>query len=288
MITLLSVFTASSILLVKLLNWDFKFQSNLLKDFYGIKKANELYSQLLYLNTRLLKGSTNFELAQYKFFTEVIGILLKSSKSYGTKIGVFLPEIKKALINDIRFEKKIRSEFYGGLFQMFLVLSFGVIFTLSLEFQLSKPLSLGDYTLAITLSCLGFFLYLLSFVLVKEFIFKGVETYLMVLYRVKVLIYAKIPLSSVQSEAEVSSLSGDKALAPLKQRLYLILENIKEMGRVDEADVNMLLEEMWFVADLKFEKFIKYLSGLKLFIIVFFFLSSFLIILVQSLESLAE
>jgi hypothetical protein len=277
-----------SFLYLKLLNQDLSFVQKNFQNYYKvIPRANKLYNDIVRLNSKLLVGSSNFELSQYKFFTDLVYALLESAKLYGTGINQFLPEIKKALITDIRFERKIQKELGGGFFQMLIVQCFGLIFIYSFHTQMNKIFEYEQYSFVLFLSGLGFISYLIGFLCLKIKIFSLFEQYLKSIYRVRALLFARIPLSQVHKESMIESLPDDKDLAPLRERLIALLVNMKTTGELDKADLEMIIEEAWFVGEFKFENFIKYLSAFKLFIIVFFFLSGFMMILTESLESLA-
>jgi hypothetical protein len=259
----------------------------LIRHFRTHLKANQLYLELVNLNNLLLKGSSNFNLSQYKFFTELAYVLLESSRTHGTGINLYLPEIKKALINDMRFEKKIKREFAGGLMQMLIVQSFGIIFMASFHIQLKKDFILSDYTVVFLLSFVGLIVYLVGSVLMRVKTFSRFEKYLKSLYQARILLFANVPIRKIHEQVDIQGLPIDKNLFPLKERFLSLIENIKKSGELDRADMDMLIEEVWFIGELKFEDFVKHLAAFKLFIIVFFFMSAFMLILIQSLESLA-
>jgi hypothetical protein len=285
---LLIIITLFSFLYIKLIEHDCGYLGkNFIEVFKAIHLANNLYLQIVDLDTQILKGKTNFELSEYKFFTGLINTLLESAKLHGTGIREYLPEIKKALVSDIRFEKKIKNELLGGVFQMITVQCFGIVFVYFYHTQLTKAFEFDDYILTIALAGTGFFLYFLGFIFLKHRTFSKLAKYFKSFYKTRILLFARVPISKIHKSANIEELPGDKELQPLKFRALNTLVNLKSTGELCRDDMDIIIEELWFAGEFKFETFVKHLAALRLFIIVFFFLSGFMLTLIQSLETLA-
>ena len=239
------------------------------------------------MNEQLLNCGSTFKLPKYKFFTNLVDELLFSMKQFGTNINSFLPEIKKALISDMRFEMKIRREFQGAIFQMFFVQIFGIIFITSMHIQLSRDFILEEYLPSLILQVIGYSLFIIIFSIIKVKTFKDLDSYISSLYQIRILTCANIPLKDIHNRVGLNELKEDKLLSPIKKRIFQIMSQIKNTGHLSQDDIETTIEEIWFINEFKFEQFLRHLSALKLLVIVIFFLSSFMLILLQVLESLA-
>jgi hypothetical protein len=265
---------------------DKKLLGKLLKTRNSSVQGNLLFEQLMRLGSFSGRGNEKYELSQYKFFTKIVESLLSSLVKYGTNLHEYLPKIKKALINDLRFEKKIKSELFGGLFQMITVQAFCFIFIGCLYVQLNLSISISSLIIPIALQVIGYIVFVCGFLFIKKKMFSPLEKYIETFYLISTLLFAKIPLGRIHEECKISSLPGKKELEVFKQRVSIIFQEIKRCGSVQEQEMEISIEELWFLFEFKFDSFLKHLATLKLVIIVFFFLSSFMLILMEVLGGL--
>jgi hypothetical protein len=249
-------------------------------------QGNLLFEQLMRLGSFSSKGHEKSELSQYKFFTKIVESLQSSLVRYGTSLHAYLPKIKKALINDLRFEKKIKSELLGGLLQMVTVQAFCFIFVGCLYIQLSLSFTYSSLIVPLLIQALGYTLFIFIFFKIKKKMFAPLERYIETFYLISTLLFAKIPIGRIHEECKISTLPMNKELDIFKQRVSIIFQEIKRCGTIQEQEMEISIDELWFLFEYKFDSFLKHLAALKLIIIVFFFLSSFMLILMEVLGGL--
>ena len=73
------------------------------------------------LMTFLIKGSYNQNkpVPSYKFYSKIIGELLRARKNFGCEIEGVLVELRKYLRLDLKEARKIKDSFYGGTYQYY-------------------------------------------------------------------------------------------------------------------------------------------------------------------------
>ncbi len=249
------------------------------------KEAKSLYREVILLSSQILKGDKKIELTKYKFFTALIDTLIISYQKLGLNIHEFLPGLKRALINDMRFEKKIHSELLGGIFQMLVTQLMGAFFVFSLRYQVDIRIELSDLVLPIFIQLAGYIVFLVLFFKVKISRFEPVESYLKAFYSLNVYLTTRFPVNKINEKINFDSLCSSKDLQIYKIRAADFLAQIKNSGSLGEDDVEMTIEELWFLQEYRFESFLKHLAAIKLFVLIFFFLSSFMLVILKVMSS---
>lgn len=264
---------------LKLCDYDFKpILSYWNRLFPSTKSAQRLFRQLISVNGHNLIGK-NIELCEYKYFTSLVYEQLKSSISYGTPIFAIIGELKGAISKDLVFEKKINSSIGGGLYQMLVIAAIGYMFTLMASFQLKLSITLSEILFVLITQVLGASLFTVLALKLKAYHFKGLEEYIKALYQIRSLNSSQVPISKIYKLTKIDSLSESKALLPFKERTIHILERIKNYGEFNSSDFDITINELWQSMEFKFDEYLKHLAALKLLIIVFVFLGSFLYML---------
>lgn len=214
----------------------------------------------------------------YKFYTEVVEILLNLSRKMGGSYQDSILFLREGLQADKQFEKKLKEMILGTWLQMGLlvVLTWGFIFgaLLMVEVKISglRLFFIAGWQ-AIGLSMLPF---LLSYF--REKYFGDIGKLWKMLYVLRSLV--KVPLS----RTEVFTVAGLVEIKNIKQKSLLhIVDKLKEtcqrslqMGGSYEEDVLSLMGELRFQEKWHFELFEKRLMVIKLGLMAIFFLPSYL------------
>ena len=214
----------------------------------------------------------------YKFYTEVIEILLNLSRKMGGNYQDTLLYLREGLQNDRQFEKKLREMILGTWMQMgmMMLLTWGFI-TASLiivEVKVS-PFKL----IAIFLwQLVGMSLLPLLLKRLRTRFFADIGKLWKMLYVLNSLV--RVPLA----RSEVMGFAGIKELAQIKQKnLATLVEKLRgtceralKLGGSYEEDVRSLMDELRFQEKWSFELFEKRLTVIKLALISLFFLPSYL------------
>lgn len=218
------------------------------------------------------------ELPRYKFYSEVVEILLSLARKMGGNYQDSLLFLREGLQSDRQFEKKLREMILGTWLQM------GLMMLLTWAFILGA-LSIVDIKVAplkliLILLWQSTGLTFLPFLL-KHFrkrYFADIGKLWRMLYVLNSLI--KVPLS----RSEVLTLAGVGELKMIKQKsLSHIVDKLKEtcqralqMGGSYEEEVKNLMAELRFQEKWHFELFEKRLMVIKLALLSIFFLPSYL------------
>ncbi|HXH32186.1 MAG TPA: hypothetical protein VNJ01_15380 [Bacteriovoracaceae bacterium] len=220
----------------------------------------------------------NHYLPKYKFYTEVIEVLLNLARKMGGNYQESLLFLREGLQSDRQFEKKIKEAVIGTWLQI------GMISALTWMFIIGA-LSLIDVKIPLMKLAMIFFWQalgcsLLPFLLAKlrRHYFGDIGKIWKMLYVLRSL--AKVPLS----RSEILTLACVQELKAITQKsLEAIVEKLKDtcqralkQGGNYEDDVKYLMGELRFQEKWHFELFEKRLVVIKLALLSVFFLPSYL------------
>jgi hypothetical protein len=214
----------------------------------------------------------------YKFYTEVVEVLLLMARKMGGSYQESLLFLRESLQNDRQFEKKINDVTLGIYLQMglMMVLTWGFIFcALSL---VDVSVKLSHLILILLWQSIGLGLLPIILSWLRKKYFGDIGKIWKILFVLNSL--AKVPLA----RTEIMSYAGIQDLARIKQQtLSNIVSKLKEschkalkLGLSYEEDVKYLMEELRFQEKWHFEIFEKRLTVLKLILLSVFFLPSYL------------
>ncbi len=218
------------------------------------------------------------KLPVYKFYSEVVEILLSLARKMGGSYQDSLLYLREGLQDDRQFEKKLKEMIQGTWIQMsmMVVLTWGFIFS---------ALALVDVKVSGLKLCLiaGWQSVGMSLlpVVIRYFrvrFFGDIGKLWKIFYVLRSL--AKVPLS----RTEVLTLAGVGEIKNIKQKsLSHIVEKLKQtcqralqMGGSYEEDIQSLMAELRFQEKWHFELFEKRLMVIKLGLLSIFFLPSYL------------
>lgn len=218
------------------------------------------------------------KLPSYKFYTEVVEVLLQLARKMGGSYQEAILFLREGLQVDRQFEKKIREATLGMWLQMALMMALTWTFIFA-------ALSLVDVKVSF-LKLLMIFLWqaaglsLLPFLMkhYRQKFFGDIGKIWKMLFVLRSLV--KVPLS----RTEVLTIAGVQELNSIKQKsLLTLVTKLKEscqktlkVGTSYEEDVKYLMEELRFQEKWHFELFEKRLTVIKLALLSIFFLPSYL------------
>lgn len=218
------------------------------------------------------------QLPSYKFYTEVVEVLLGLARKMGGNYQDSLLFLREGLQLDRQFEKKITEATWGMWLQMgfMMFLTWAFIFGALNFVEVSIPLK--NLVMILVWQCLGLSCLPLVVTWLRKKYFGDIGKIWKMLFVLKSLI--KVPLS----RSEVLTLAGVQELARIKQKsLGILVNKLKEtcqktlkLGTSYEDDVNYLMEELRFQEKWHFELFEKKLMVTKLVLLSLFFLPSYL------------
>jgi len=222
--------------------------------------------------------SSQVTLPKYKFYTEVLEILLSLARRMGGNYQETILYLRSGLNSDRQFEKKLKDMLLGLWLQMglMMLLTWGFIFAATKLTEVN--IALGK--LGIILLWQGVGVGLLPFLLrhYRHKFFSDIGRLWKMLYVLNSL--ARVPLS----RSEILTIAGVQDLKNIQQKNLLhIVEKLKDTcqralknGASYEEEVSGLMDELRFQEKWHFELFEKRLTAIKLVLMTVFFLPSYL------------
>tara|TARA_R110000868_G_scaffold80095_7_gene227825 strand:- start:659 stop:1528 length:870 start_codon:yes stop_codon:yes gene_type:complete len=229
------------------------------------------------------------EWPNYKFYGDLLRELQRLSKLYGATPKASLERIKRPLLQDIRFETKMREIRLSGLSQFLamalMTWSFMILsrLILSREFDATLLLFIG------ALQLIGVVLYLGLEALVKDKVFKGYDSAYEGLVALQALLPLGLSLKEKRDKSGIDHFLAKKELSAdlerVRRQLQVALAQWKEFGRPLEQVLADCLDDIRFAQELAQERLIKRMNGLKFLIAAVFFLSAYLLDLLALVNS---
>ena len=269
------------ILIIMILIWWVESQLTLLPNSLILKKnaAEELENWLKRFNwTSRHEPSVHGRLPTYKFYTEIVELILNLSRKVGGTYQDSILFLREGLQSDRQFEKKLKEMIMGTWMQMgmMMLLTWGFIFgAISLVEVKVSPLKLMMIAgwQGIGLSLLPV---LLKFY--RKKFFADIGKLWKMLYVLRSLV--KVPLSrteilTIAGVAEIKNIQ-QKTLSHIVEKLKETCQRALQMGGSYEEEVHCLMNELRFQEKWHFELFEKRLMVIKLALMSLFFLPSYL------------
>lgn len=217
-------------------------------------------------------------LPKYKFYSDVIEVLLSLARRMGGNYQDALLFLREGLQSDRQFEKKLREIILGTWMQMLLMMTLTWAFIIGSLQIVDVRVSLIKLFFILTWQCLGLISLPLLIKYFRQKYFCDIGILWKILFILKSL--SKVPLA----RSEVLSMAGVADLKQIKQKsLGHIVEKLKstcqkalQVGGAYEEEIHYLMNELRFQEKWHFELFEKKLAVVKLGLLAFFFLPSYL------------
>jgi hypothetical protein len=217
-------------------------------------------------------------LPEYKFYSEVIEILLSLARKIGGSYQDSLLFLKEGLQADQQFEKKLKETILGTWLQMGMMILLTWLFIFGALFLVEIKVSPFKLILIACWQGVGMALLPVALSYFRSKFFGDIGKLWKILYILRSLI--RVPLS----RTEIFTMAGVGGLNSIKQKTILyIVEKLKDtcqrtlqQGGSYEEDVLSLMTDLRFQEKWHFELFEKRLIVLKLALMSLFFLPSYL------------
>ena len=218
------------------------------------------------------------QLPQYKFFTDLINLLLEMSRRFGGQYKDALISVRESLSADIQFEKKLKEFIWGSYFQKLSIFLLSWGFILMATSMTDIQLGLGVYVGILAWQLLGLALFPLICLKLRDYYFAGIGKIWLSLYVLRSLSSAGLARSEVFKLAKINELHSvkHKNLESLIQKLQDTCELSLKQGGSYLKEVEELSQECRFIEKWHLELFEKRLGAFKLAILGGFFLPSYL------------
>ena len=136
-------------------------------------------------------------LPRYKFYTDLLEHLFEAHRKMGIGIKKFIPEIRGALVRDLQFEKKVLSEFFGGLLQFLVVSTTTWSFVFLSSSLVEIPLDKKIIVLMALLQIIGVATFYFGLRLIKQKFFTKFSRSIEELYLFTSLLEVGLPLNEI-------------------------------------------------------------------------------------------
>jgi hypothetical protein len=218
------------------------------------------------------------QIPEYKFFTDLINLLLEMSRRYGGQYKEALISVRESLGADIQFEKKLKEFIWASYFQKscIFILSWGFIMlaTSMTDIQLDFSVYIGIFSWQV----MGLLLFPFICRKLKNYYFNGIGKVWLSLYVLRSLSSAGLARSEIFKLAKINELQSvkHKNLESLVGKLQDTCELSLKQGGSYLKEVEELSQECRFIEKWHLELFEKRLGAFKLAILGGFFLPSYL------------
>jgi len=226
----------------------------------------------------------------FKFYTSLLEQLFENYRRMGTPIKKVLPDLRKAITADLKFEKKIQGEMIGAILQFFVIAmttwSFVFLSTLLVDLPVSKLILF--FMLALQMSGIALFFTLI--LRVKRKTFREMSGAFTELYLFTALMSVGVSLNDVLKRSNIYNgiLMNTPKLNSFAVRTKKLIERMKETGLSPKEEMQEILDGLWHFQEEMFEKFTKKVQLLKFCILAFFFLPAYFLYLVSIFQFFME
>ncbi len=224
------------------------------------------------------------KLKKYKFYTDLVSILLNFQRTYGYCPKLCFGHIREGLFKHKDFDTKLRRINHSGVLQ-FILTSIIVWFMVGMSIKtLSWTPSGHLMVFLILLQAIGLIFYRLGALFLENKIFKGFDAKHYAFYTFLCLYKSGLAYQEVLRKSGIKTVEN---LTKQEQKeITHMLKRWHKLGQAIEEDILELICQTWINLSHSFEKFLQLLSALRLFTLVFFFLSSYFCFLAYLMNTL--
>ena len=244
-----------------------------------IRRGEKLLNFIPILEARISLGQKKLavELPRFKFYTTLIFDLLEVHRKLGVSLKQILPEMRINLMKELRFERKLLSQAFGGNLQ-FSVVTLTTWCFVFLSSQLAElPLNFSILLLIGCIQFLAFLVFNFSFLKLRNHSLHKFSQALEELYLFNGMVEVGRPLNHVLSESGIlyGQLFKHKQFLAFSERLHNLVNRWKESGLSPRIEVQEIIQEVWHEKERQYERFLKHLDLLKFCVLAFFFLPAY-------------
>jgi hypothetical protein len=244
------------------------------------QKGDAFFLELFNIEKKLYSGELPgiYKLPAYKFFAPLIANLMEYSRVFGLSPNLFIPQLRKYLGRDLKFERRMNKLFFGGLAQMLIVFFLSWSFGYYMSEALSFPVNFSLQPLFLQLT--GGIFYILIFTLLRRYLLSPFNHFFISYYRLWALMKVGHSMGEILQKSEIYSLSSNRAvLKEFQSKIRDPLKAWEEKGVDIILIVELLLEQLWDIYTEELVKFRGIFIMATLAILAIFFLSAYFLII---------
>lgn len=230
------------------------------------------------------------ETLEYKFYTKLWYKLKRLSIVLGLDIRPICVDMKKALIKDGHFENKSSSEIKSGIFNQLVIIFISFSFIITTKKMANIHLEFIHIFLVGLCQSFGIAFYLAYAQVMKNQRFSSFSKVFEFTYSFKSQLLMKVETASILQNLDFSSLQSIKnqRLSIIIEQLQLLIKKNMKLGEDITLDLGLLIEDTWDLLEYNYEEFLKALSILRVFVLLFFFLIPYFYIIYILLTKIGE
>lgn len=221
---------------------------------------------------------TQGSLPQYKFYSEVVNILLSLARKMGGSYQQNFLFLREGLKLDQQFEKKLKEMILGTWLQMLLMMILTWVFIITALSIVDIKVSGFKLFLILAWQLIGLSCLPLLLRFYRKRFFGDIGILWRMLYVLNGLASVPLSRSEIFTQAGVQDLNHihQKSLLNIVEKLKTTCRDALRVGGSYEAEVKHLMDELRFQENWHFELFGKRLVAIKLALLSCFFLPSYL------------
>lgn len=218
------------------------------------------------------------ELPRYKFYTEIIEVLLNLARRMGGNYQAPLLFLREGLQSDRQFEKKLKEIKLGAWLQMGMMVALTWAFILGALMLVEVKIAFLKLCLILFWQSLGLLALPMVLKILRKKYFADIGRLWKMLYVLRSLTGVPLSRSEILGLASVQELKGmrQKNLGHIVEKLKDTCQRMLKEGGHYEDEIKHLMEELRFQEKWHFELFEKRLTVVKLGLMTIFFLPSYL------------
>ncbi len=230
------------------------------------------------------------QLAQYKFYSALLEQVFDSNRKLGIGVKKFITELRKALIQDLQFERKIFNECIGSILQFSVISLTTWSFVFLSNRLVNVPLIKSVAVAMLVLQLFGAVLFFIALKKIKFHIFKHFEKVFLELYSLTIYLDVGLPLNECLERSQImqGSLMNASGFSLFAIRVRALLERLKHSGISPKEELQEIIEGVWHLQSETFFKFTKLVQILKFTILAFFFLPAYFLYLYSIFQFFME
>ena len=218
-------------------------------------------------------------LPPYKFYTCLIENVLEYGRNYGAPVKNILKDLREGLIKDRQFEIKLFDQKRGAMAQFALVSIITWMFLFICQKTIEVDIPIFYKKMMILLQFSGVIIYFAGDHFLKKRLFCLWPPYFFTLSTLKVLAQAGMPLQTILQKGRPDRLVKASPLASVHKSLESLIDDWQSKGIPVQERLKDLLEEVWFLQQMRFGVFLKISTLMKFSCLALFFLSAYFLYL---------
>ncbi len=232
----------------------------------------------------------NLAICQYKFFTQVLFIILQQVKLNGASFKKELIELKKGVMIDLRFERGINKEMGNAYLQFLLmaIITWGFLYLV--EYVLQERVLVVFKIIGVLIQLIGFLIFMFLIKKKRIYIFGPFGIMFEILYKIKLLSAVRLSVRDVLTQSNLDSLDfvTKRDLDTLKLKLKSLVSEWSVNGKSMQDDLEFMLSELWHLYEENLLVFKNNISLYKFMILALFYLPVYLFNIISLVTLVGE